>query len=100
MLAIEVLFLCLILMEVVFVSMGAFAFSQPHQFVRWLSPLFALTRFWFRKNPDRLDRTLAYLLGSIIALAAMFLAFVLGGWLTTAFFHLWASPFSRIVFPE
>ncbi|MBN8555800.1 MAG: hypothetical protein J0L93_10175 [Deltaproteobacteria bacterium] len=95
----DVLFFCSLSMMVIFAWLSWFAFSEPLAYMRWLSPVYLLTRTLWRKNPGRYDRIISFSFGSVYLVMTIFFSFVLGGWITTALFRLWHSPFASLVFP-
>jgi hypothetical protein len=95
----DVIFLCLLAMLIIFGALAWFAFSEPLAYIRWVSPLYWITRHQLKINPGRFDRMIAFSFGSFFLFGTIVISFFLGGWITTAFFHLQLSPFSRLVFP-
>ncbi len=74
-----------------------FAFSEPRTFVRWFTPLHWILRRLFR-NHEKYQFSAGYLTGYVFLTILSFLSMLLGGWLVTLLFNLWASPFARILY--
>ncbi len=89
-----VLFLSSLWIILVLLSLTSFAISEPSEFIKWFKPLYWMSRKWGGVKAARWDRFMAEGFAVCSMTGLIVLSFVLGGWLTTAFFGLLTSPFS------
>jgi len=87
----------LILLIFIFGWLAVFALSTPEEFIRWLSPIYWVTRKLFRNSFHRVDRWIAYLSLLFTLGGVILISFSLGGWAATFILNLWTSPFARVL---